>query len=267
MKHFILEPKTRGPWVSRVGALEEGIDYPLGKDRFSLDHGSDYFAFFDRLGAVVTHGYAEDKTVVALGTGVLRRGLRGVGHSVEEFWYLCDLKVRRSHRGKHIPWRLFGLSVPRHYVRCGRGYGVTMNPGDGSENPVVRMIANFTLVPISVATTLLFFSLDADQMRAAMGTIQAHRGKTTFRSLSGVKDLILESTGEPMRLLHTQFGFFAEHGTSEPQDGFVHMLCSPQGDPLSDALLEQGFSTSATATVLHHRMHDWDWSFILTSDI
>jgi hypothetical protein len=267
VKHFMLGPEDRDPWREAVTALEEGITYPLGLDRFSLDHGSDYFAFFDRMGAVVTHGYSDGDDVVAIGTGVFRQGPRSKGGPLEDYWYLCDLKVRRSHRGKRLPWKLFGLSVPRHYVRCGRGYGVTMNPGDGTLNPVVRLVSNFTLAPVSVGTQLLFFSLDARQVREAMDTIRSHRGHTTFRGLSGVKDLILESTGEPMPLLHAQFGPFADHGNAVPQEGFVHMLCSPQGDPLSNALLGHGFSVSATATVLHHRMQDWDWSFILTSDI
>ena len=35
---------------SRIAGLEKGTSYPLGKDRFEIDHGEDYFAFFTRLG-------------------------------------------------------------------------------------------------------------------------------------------------------------------------------------------------------------------------
>lgn len=38
---------TFGPQLAR---LELGIQYPLGVDRFRIDHGRDYFEFFRRLG-------------------------------------------------------------------------------------------------------------------------------------------------------------------------------------------------------------------------
>ena len=54
----------------------------------------------------------------------------------------------------------------------------------------------------------------------------------------------------------------------EPITGYVHMLCAPQGSPLSEHLKRKfGFLPSAEATVLAYRMPDVDFSFVLTSDI
>ena len=30
---------------SQIAGLEKGTSYPLGEDRFEIDHGEDYFAF------------------------------------------------------------------------------------------------------------------------------------------------------------------------------------------------------------------------------
>ena len=39
-------------YQAAVCALEHGVTSPLGHDRFAIDHGSDYFAFFRRLGGL-----------------------------------------------------------------------------------------------------------------------------------------------------------------------------------------------------------------------
>jgi hypothetical protein len=50
MRIVTIERGERAPYAERVVQLEAGASYPLGDDRFTLDHGEDYFAFFDRLG-------------------------------------------------------------------------------------------------------------------------------------------------------------------------------------------------------------------------
>lgn len=89
-------------WIGEaIGALERGITYPLGEDRFAIDHGSDYFAFFDRLGETTTFVALDGDAVVGCATGVLRDIDRAGRRS--QAWYCCDLKVTRSHRGRRIP--------------------------------------------------------------------------------------------------------------------------------------------------------------------
>lgn len=45
------------------------------------------------------------------------------------------------------------------------------------------------------------------------------------------------------------------------------MFCTPAADPLAEAMLAVGFSATASATVLHHRMGEWNGQFILTNEI
>ena len=134
-------------------------------------------------------------------------------------------------------------------------------------NRVALMLSRFSLAPMSIATKLGIVSLDAKQMREVEPVLREHFGCVSYLSLAGKKDIILQSTGAAMPLLHVQFGPCAEQGHPEPLDDFVHMFCVSIDHPLIEILEHQAIYPSATATVVHHRMEQWDWGFILTSDI
>jgi hypothetical protein len=68
-------------------------------------------------------------------------------------------------------------------------------------------------------------------------------------------------------MLHLQFGPCADIQIREPQEDHVHMFCTPAADPLAEAMLAVGFSATASATVLRHRMGEWNGQFILTNEI
>lgn len=266
MKILRLSREDRAVWGPRIQTLEASAVYPLGADTFRIDHGRDYFAFFDRLGEVRYYVAAENDRPLAVGCGAVRR-FPFAGSKVRDAWYLCDLKVEPGHRGRRIPLRIGGRAFLPGYWRCTRGYGITMNPARG-ENRVVRLASRFRWARFSVAGTLVLWSLDADAMRRLLPVVVRHRGPTGFLSLGGVKDIVLSSTGAPMPLLHAQFGPLASSPQiAAPHAGHVHMLCAPEGDPLSEEMAACGLEPSATASILQHRMHGARWDAILTSDI
>lgn len=262
-----LNPEEWSLFGDRVADLERGVSYPLGEDRFELDHGDDYFAFFQRLGRLSYFVVLDGDRVVAVAAAILRQVPRGSGATAESVWYLCDLKVHRDYRGRRVPWRMFLHGFPRKYPLCRRGYGISMNPAGGVENPVVRLVGRFSLAPISVAAILNLYSLDADAMTAFAPALEQAVGPLSYLSHQGRKDIVLHSTGEPLPLLHVQFGPCAEAGLASPQPGHEHMFCLPQNDPLEAALAAAGHQPDTSMSVLHHRMRDWDWRFVLTSDI
>jgi hypothetical protein len=192
-----------------------------------------------------------------------------VGGRLAWVWYGCDLKVHPAHRGRHIPmqmmkaafWRSLGM-----YLRTPRGYAVSMNPGDGAENRVVRMKDHHVLKS-SRAATLQIFSCDADAITRLRPVVERHRGPMSYLSLARVKDIVLGSTGKPMPLLHVQFGPCAEAGLPDPQPDHTHMFCAPAGDPLAEETIALGIEPAATASVVSHRMKGCDWRFVLTSDV
>lgn len=256
--------ETYGP---RIAALEAQAIYPLGSDRFKIDHGADYFAFFRRLGDLHYYAAIEGDDVVAVGAGILRRLRTAPGGRARRAWYLCDLKVRPDHRGRGLPLRMLRRAFLLNYLRCPRGYAISMDPGGGRPNPVPALLARFRRVRLGVAARLVFYSFDAATMRRCRGLVEAHRGPVSFLSLDAEKRLILESTGRPLPLLHLQHGPQAAPGAAEPRDGHVHMLCSPEADPLAGDLSRQGLEPIATASVIQHGMRDWPWKHVLTSDI
>lgn len=266
MKIVQITPSLRREYQSRIAGLEKLASYPLGKDSFQIDHGADYFAFFDRMGFTKYFIALDGDSVVAVAAGVLRE-------ASPRAWYLCDLKVHPDYRHQRIPLRMLGKAFLPNYLKCRNGYAISMNPSDGSPNRVVKLLRRFRWAPNSLATTLSLFSLDADTVTRVRPVIEKHRGTVSFLSLKGKKDLILKSTGQTMPLLHFQFGesrvgrSASETRFREPQAGFTHMLSCPESDPLRDELRSLGYEPTATASVIHHGMRAVDWNFILTSEI
>lgn len=254
-----IRPRDRGEWGERIRDVEALADYPLGADRFSIDHGSDYFAFFDRLGDARFWAAVEGERLLAVGCGVLRR----VGR--RRAWYGCDLKVHPDARGRHLPLRMLTRAFLPVLARCPRGYGISMD-SPGKANRVARLARRFRFARIDAASRLLLWSLDAEAMRGVAPIVARHRGPLGYLSLAGIKDIVLASTGRPMPLLHVQFGPCAAPGLATPSEGHVHMFCSPADDPLARDVLAAGHEPSATATVLAWRMPP-DFSWVLTSEI
>ncbi len=252
---------------SQIAGLEKGTSYPLGEDRFEIDHGEDYFAFFTRLGQLHYYVVLDGDRVVAVAAAILRLVPPAHFEKSEAIWYLCDLKVHPEYRGRYLPAAIFAHAFPKLYPLSARGYAISMDADPERPNRVALMLSRFSLAPMSIATRLGIISLDAEQMREVEPVLQEHFGAVSYLSLAGKKDIILQSTRSPMPLLHVQFGPCAEHGHSEPLDGYVHMFCASIDHPLFEVLKHQAIYTSATATVVHHRMEEWDWGFILTSDI
>ena len=252
---------------SQIAGLEKGTSYPLGEDRFEIDHGEDYFAFFTRLGQLHYYVVLDGDRVVGVVAAILRRVPPTSREKPKAVWYLCDLKVHPEYRGRYLPVSIFVHAFPKLYPLSPHAYAISMDADRERPNRVALMLKRFRLAPMSIATQLGIVSLNAKRMQEVEPVLQEQFGCVSYLSLADKKDIILQSTRAPMPLLHVQFGPCAERGQAEPLDDYVHMFCVSMDHPLLEVLEHQGIYPSATATVVHHRMEKWDWGFILTSDI
>ncbi|MFG0319719.1 MAG: hypothetical protein ACF8XB_20780 [Planctomycetota bacterium JB042] len=245
--------------------LERGIRYPLGADRFEIDHGDDPFRFFRRLGEARTFAAFEDGRLAGVLTAVLRSiptrdGGRRDAH------YLCDLKAAPGRRGARV-LRPLAEAFEAHAPPDAPAYGVSMNAADGS-NRLVRLAPRL-FDGVRAAAALRLYSLDAPDATVAAPLLADRFGRPpTWASLAGVKEIVLESTGRPMPLLHAQVGpLAADGGRSAPVEGASHMFCHLAGDPLEARLRDAGLVPSAGATVLARGLDDVAFDFVLTSDV
>lgn len=257
--------EARQAWMPGVVALEALATYPLGDRRFRIDHGANYFAFFERLGSLDYQLAVEGGEVLAVGAGVLRRVPFAEGQAPQATWYLADLKVHPKARGRHLPLRLLGKGLWARHRKASCCYMISMDPPQG-ENRVVRLMGRFPLLPLRLATRLQIYAWDQAQALRAQPLLEALRGPTRYASLKGVKDLILVGDDAPMAVLHAQHGPCAAPG-GPPQAGHTHFACAPAGDPLALALTAAGLHPSASASLIALGMGGSDWRFVLTSDI
>lgn len=260
MKLVKITAENRKKWQVGVARLENMSIYPLGTDSFRINHGQDYFAFFDRLGNAHYYAWVQQNEVVAVACGVLR-------NLPQKAWYLCDLKVHPDYRGRRLPLKMLTRVFWYQYLRCGRGYGISMNKPNENGNKVFRLLSQFRWLPFHVGTLLDIYSLDSQGMTQCQPLLEKSWGKIGYLSLAGKKDIVLQSTGKSLPLLHLQHGPTATYQFDSAQIGFTHMFCLPQSHTLSVDLKKLGITPQASATLVHHRMHHWNWDFVLTSDI
>jgi GNAT superfamily N-acetyltransferase len=256
-----LDEQSKSSYGKKIQELENFASYPLGQDFFKINHGENYFAFFERLGEVTFRVALHEERVVACAAGVLRSlPLNG---KLINAWYLCDLKVHPDYLGKRIPSKLFRKSLIAHYLKCGRGYAISMNPPIG-ENRIVRLLDRFSWVPFRLSKQINFYNLSYPKL---LLFIERNNLKSqSFLDLRNKKDLVIASTGQTMKLLHFQHGQFAEKDCIGPQPDYIHMYCAVVDSDL-DKLLSKDFKPDASASIISHRMDHFDWSFILSSDI
>jgi hypothetical protein len=247
----------------RLQELESQAEYPYGDDFFKLDHGENYFAFFERMGKPLFHIALDEDRVIACAAGVLR--IVRVENEDLKAWYLCDLKVHPEFRGRHITTKLFTKNLIWNYLKCSRGYAISMNPSKG-ENRVVKLLTRLPQIPVRYAGKLNFYSFDENNAAELHKDLESQTGKISYLSLEGKKDLIMKNTNSHLPLFHIQHGAMAETGTEFPGEKGTYMICAFENSSL-DVFLSDRFLISATASILSHRMKLTNWNFVLTSDI
>lgn len=241
--------------------------YSLGDDSFTIDHGSAYFDFFKRLGKISYFLILHNHYIVGTGCAILRTNA-DVNTSC---WYLCDLKILPSHRGKSLPELLFMKMMIKCVQKSSKGYLVTMDKTDKKANPVIKLFTKIkdTIFQSIKFTTLQIYQVNVKQMLKLHSILEEQWMEISYLSLNGTKDLVLKSTNKPLNLYHLQHGPFASKGvllTDLPSDADI-MFCCTETNKLVSLIRLIGIETSVTATVIHLLNDEFNLNWILTSDI
>ena len=265
--------------------LGDEATYPLGDTRFRVDHGRDYLGFFRRIGDTVLYRTARDPSAGGSGGGqggivgtacALLRNVPG-DSSGDKAWYIGDLRVAPSHRGRHLTEEMFSPIVEPMLKRCGSAFAVEMVPTPDAPGRMPRLVqACRPDLPVAVCR-LELWSLSATAVRRQWSEISKPHGgpeHATFLDLSGVKDLRLVDSGEALRVLHLIDRRSLKPGdreSPEPEEGARHLLCSASdgmsGSGLGDVLRANGNTPFAYALAVHVGLDGVMWESLSTAEI
>lgn len=211
-----MEAADIGPYVPSLRSLERDIHYPLddGREHFFIDHGEAYHPFFSGMGHARFLLALDGDEVAGSIAGVVKQAR--VGSRTVNALYLCDLKVRASHRGRGLGRRLFrhglkAILTTEELRSCRLIYGAAMRGARGDVmrsargTHLLRLARSHAELAVYFAQPSMLQMLDvtgcpanppADGMD--LGTDSVSLGVST----AGRKDLRLVSTGKPWPLVH-----------------------------------------------------------------
>ncbi|HEY7953996.1 MAG TPA: GNAT family N-acetyltransferase [Polyangia bacterium] len=287
------------PYRDGLARLEAGISYPIadGADRFRIDHGARYEAFFEGLGEAHFMLAVDGDEVVGTCAGMLRFA-EANGRRVPTL-YGADFKVAPSHRGGKLArrylWKgLFVLFRPSVFLRCRLAYMAAMR---GRRGDVTR-VAKDRISPMKLgrpAARLSIYFVAPEKLAhldpsgcppPPVGGIDLSPDLVCdppgLLSTAGRKDLVLESTGHPWPLVHLplgpawwrpSFGHYLRR-SGELLGGKDAVACFGLDDRLEDHarwLASQGIVSGAVCTVYALRLPGAPqfspWVHLATSDI
>jgi hypothetical protein len=238
--------------------MEKNFSYPLGEDEFYIHHGDNYLNFFSRIGDPHLYAASNEHEIIALGAAVLLKRF--------QCWYLCDVKVLPSHRGKKIPLKLFRKYFIPCFFKSQRGFALTMENSDQKLNPIIKIMQRLPWTPLKEGVRLNFYYEEANLTEKAIKILSTERNGIFFSNQQDKKALILKSTNSPLPILHMEWGENAGKGAT-PLPGHLHMWCLPSGDPLSESLKELGIHPKAYGMIFERSMKNMDWRELRTSEL
>ncbi len=213
-----VEAREVSRYADGLRALEEQITYPLddGQERFFIDHGSDYAAFFEQMGEAHFLVALNGAQVVGAMTGVLKRAeLSGRSYSAG---YACDLKLDPRFRGAGLAQRMlfFGL---KEMLKPSNGryrswrmlYAAAMRDARGDVRNSAKGLSPIRLVKPWATLGIYFVQPEVLAMLPTGSAPALHAGEALNLSpdvsasvvcTAGRKDLRLVSTGAPWPLHH-----------------------------------------------------------------
>ena len=262
MKHISITADNSHTYEQALKEFESNFSYPLGEDRFQISHGESYFNFFQRMGDWQMEALEIDGKICATGVGVYRENFN------ENCWYLADLKVLQSFQGRGLPVLMMKKSYLSFIKKCNKFYAISMNDKN-RKNRIGRILSAIEGIDFHQEEELLFYTFNHRQYCQLKDNIEGVLGEITLVSLSGVKDIILKSTGAPMPLVHIHHGnsYVEEKVKCNASEGHQYMICGTSNGMVSKICKTQSILPMASASVYQSCYPEIELDSLLTCDI
>lgn len=253
----------RQVYNNRLRDFEHDFQYPLGKDSFFIDHGINYFEFFDSLGTPYIYIAEEEGEIKAVAIIVLRNIDIYDNGVKESIWYICDLKIHPSYRGKFFIQHFIEVVYKKYGHLSSKIYGISMNSAQG-ENKLIKLASRLANLDLILSGELNFYLLNKNQLNLVKQMLIDKYNTINFVSLREKKDLILTSTNKALKMVH-----FSPKKTKEElftNDIYNYMFCFPTNEDINFQFSKLEFTPIATASIISN-IKNCNWNFILTSEI
>lgn len=255
----------REKYNSQLLSFENNFTYPFADDSFTINHGKNYFRFFDLLGKPYILIATDRNKIIGVAVIVLRNIDIANTKKLEPVWYICDLKIHPNYRAKGIVQNIFDFAINNYSTISTKIYGISMNSNFMKTNRLIHLARRLPNINLVQQETLIFYMLKKNQLDQINNLLWSRHIKFGYLSLFGVKDLIMSSTKKPMKLIHIVPENRANITISNIDD-YYYMFCLASSNPLAKKLELSGITPASTASVISN-ITNCDWNFILTSEI
>lgn len=183
--------EERKKYSSKLQDFEKQFTYPLGNDRFYIQHGenNDYFSFFEKLGKPNIMVLEKDNQVIGLCCAVLRE------INQKKYWYLCDFKIKKEYRGQKLYRQLMWKYFLPSYMQSQSAFAINMaNPENNKLFSHMGKI--FKAFDINIEPNYLY-SFTGKNISELPGDFWT---KNIIVTNNGDKDIVIK--GENQKLFH-----------------------------------------------------------------
>lgn len=268
IKFIKITQQNRILYCEKLSQFEKIFSYAFGSDSFSIEHGKNYFAFFDRLGESNFFIALDNQEIIMTVSVIIRHIKLSRNSRPEKIGYICDLKIHPEYRGRYLIQKLTVFAKREFQDVSDKFYAISMDQVPFSFNRLLNITQKLTILPLSKASHLVFYLLSYEQGKIAEMFLKNYFKTLNFISLSGQKDLILKSNSKALPFLHLSSETQNSLKNFETwQIGFQHMFCIPSHELIIEDLAKLGISYFTTATILQHGINTSDWRFIYSCDI
>jgi GNAT superfamily N-acetyltransferase len=254
----------REEYNSQLLRFEQCFTYPFGNDSFTINHGNNYFRFFDLLGTPYILAFKDKERIIGITILVLRNIDVLNNGQLEPIWYICDLKIHPDYRGKGIIQQVFDFAISNYSKLSSQIYGISMNSNSDKANRVIYLAKYLTNIDLTYQETLMFYLLNKNQLNHARNLLMCYFSEYGYFSLNKIKDLVMISTEKSLPLIHVVPK--DKSNTIQEAEDYNYMFCLPSSNLLINELAQTGITSSSTASIISN-LTEANWNFIVSSEI